>query len=236
MRIASYNIRKSVGLDWRRDPNRIVDVLGELNADIVVLQEADKRIGSRAGTLPTERLAHQFGYNFADVSTRTDSHGWHGNAILYRDSLLISETQRVTLPSIEPRGAVSAVFNVPGLGALRIIGTHLALSGGTRAKQVEALKTHICKSTLPTIVAADFNEWQNNGRMVRGFGPEFEVIVPGRSFHSARPVAALDRFVLYSLAHSIGAGVHKSQLARKASDHLPVYVDIDVPASRSRAG
>ena len=42
MRIASYNIRKAVGLDWRRDAIRILDVLEEINADVVVLQEADR--------------------------------------------------------------------------------------------------------------------------------------------------------------------------------------------------
>ena len=52
MRIASYNIRKAVGLDWRRNPGRIVDVLAEIDADVVVLQEADKRVGARAGVLP----------------------------------------------------------------------------------------------------------------------------------------------------------------------------------------
>ena len=54
MRIASYNIRKAVGLDWRRDPDRIVDVLAEIDADVVVLQEADRRIGARAGVLPLD--------------------------------------------------------------------------------------------------------------------------------------------------------------------------------------
>ncbi|MEL7014297.1 MAG: endonuclease/exonuclease/phosphatase family protein, partial [Pseudomonadota bacterium] len=49
MRVTSYNIRKAVGLDWRRDAGRIVDVLGEIDADVVVLQEADKRLGARAG-------------------------------------------------------------------------------------------------------------------------------------------------------------------------------------------
>ena len=228
MRIASYNIRKSVGLDWRRDPDRIVDVLSEIDADVVVLQEADKRTGSRAGTLPAERLIRECGYEFADVSTRVDSHGWHGNAILFRPPFLLSQTQRLILPSIEPRGAVAATFTHPDAGELRVIGTHLALSGGMRAKQVKALRTHIHDSPMPTVVAADFNEWKTYGRVFEGFGPDFDVVIPGRSFHSARPIAALDRFVFYSFTQSVSAGVHTSTLARRASDHLPVYVDIDL--------
>ena len=36
MRIVSYNIRKAVGLDRRRDPERILAILREVDADIVV--------------------------------------------------------------------------------------------------------------------------------------------------------------------------------------------------------
>jgi endonuclease/exonuclease/phosphatase family metal-dependent hydrolase len=39
--VASYNIRKAVGLDRRRDPGRIIAILAEIDADIVALQEAD---------------------------------------------------------------------------------------------------------------------------------------------------------------------------------------------------
>lgn len=67
MRVASYNIRKAVGLDWRRDPDRIVDVLAEINADIIVLQEADRRVGTRAGVLPLDRLETEFDYIMTDV-------------------------------------------------------------------------------------------------------------------------------------------------------------------------
>ena len=88
MRVASYNIRKAVGLDWRRDPDRIVDVLGEIDADVVVLQEADKRIGARAGVLPLDRLKTELGLTPSDVSQRPLSHGWHGNAIFLKSHLM----------------------------------------------------------------------------------------------------------------------------------------------------
>lgn len=234
MRIASYNIRKSVGLDWRRNPHRIVDVIEEINADVVVLQEADKRLGARAGTLPIERLARDHGYVFADVSTRAQSHGWHGNAILFRAPFKILQTGRLELPTLEPRGAISALFSHPDVGNFQIIGAHLALSGVVRAQQVKTIRAHIFETDLPTILAADCNEWQVSGKLVNGFGPDFQVVTPGKSFHSARPVAALDRFVLYSVNPPIDANVHSSELARIASDHLPVYVDIDLGATSLR--
>ena len=46
--VASYNMRKAIGTDRRRDPRRVLDVLHEIDADVVALQEADKRVGGRA--------------------------------------------------------------------------------------------------------------------------------------------------------------------------------------------
>ena len=48
--VASYNMRKAVGTDRRRRPDRVLAVLKEIDADIVALQEADKRFGDRKST------------------------------------------------------------------------------------------------------------------------------------------------------------------------------------------
>ena len=52
LKVASYNIHKGIGLDRLRRPDRIVDVLCELDADIIALQEADRRFGARASAIP----------------------------------------------------------------------------------------------------------------------------------------------------------------------------------------
>lgn len=212
MRCVSYNIRKAVGLDWRRDPERVVDVLAEINADIVVLQEADKRVGARSGVLPLARL-QGMGYDLAETAMRQASHGWHGNAILYR-GLRLAGAGRVELPSLEPRGAVAAHFR-----GLTVIGAHLGLTRAIRRRQITALCAAI---TGPTLIAGDFNEWTKHLPVPRG-----QVITPGPSFHASRPVATLDRFILAGITptHSY---VHHSPLAARASDHLPVVLDFSL--------
>ena len=57
LKIASYNIHKGVGLDRKRDPDRILSVLAEIDADIVALQECDRRFGRRGFILQRERAA-----------------------------------------------------------------------------------------------------------------------------------------------------------------------------------
>lgn len=220
MRIASYNIRKAVGLDWRRDPHRIVDVIAELDADIVVLQEADKRIGERPGILPLERLEAEHGFALARFSPAGRSHGWHGNAILYRTKGLPSPvTERIALPAREPRGALGALFEQE---PLFVIGAHLALTPGMRRKQLHTLCTHAANADTPAIIAGDFNHWGHN----LPAGPH-EVVTPGLSFHASRQIAALDRFILFGGVRVKDAYVHKSLTARQASDHLPVVLDFE---------
>lgn len=222
MRIASYNIHKAVGIDWRRDPERIVDVLEELNADIVVLQEADRRVGARAGVLSRGRLARDLGYELADLSVRPKSHGWHGNAVLHRNGMQIAKTDRIDIPTVEARGAVSVRFSNPDI---EIIGAHLGLTPGMRRKQMAALSARIKNTAHPVVIAGDFNEWKQNISVFDGIG---EMVTPGLSFRASRPVAALDRFVLKGPVSHIFSYVHKSDLAMRASDHLPVIMDIEL--------
>jgi endonuclease/exonuclease/phosphatase family metal-dependent hydrolase len=221
VRIASYNIRKAVGLDWKRDPDRIVDVLAELEADIVVLQEADRRIGARAGVLSLQRLEADLGLQLAEVSLRPQSHGWHGNVILAKRSLQLETGTRIELPHRDPRGAVSAIVSEPNL---EIIGTHLGLTPRTRQRQMDLLANYILDSEIPTIIAGDFNEW-NDARFPKL--PGMTVVTPGPSYHASRPIGTLDRFIINGAIQVLGKHVHRSELALRASDHLPVVMDFE---------
>jgi len=227
VRIASYNIRKAVGLDWRRDADRIARVLEEIDADVVILQEADKRLGTRAGVLEVDALYARLGYRVVDLSVRPASHGWHGNLILYRDrSLVLTDSTRIILPSFEPRGAVSAVFGTPGI---EVIGVHLALARRVRAQQLAALGRHLAAADHPVLIAGDFNAWRTDPGIAGILGHNCRMILPGNSFHASRPTAPLDRFVLKGDLREAAAHVHASDLAARASDHLPIVLDIEWP-------
>ena len=54
--VASYNMRKAIGTDRKRRPDRVLHVLQEIDADVVALQEADKRIGGRGAAVPHELI------------------------------------------------------------------------------------------------------------------------------------------------------------------------------------
>lgn len=229
LRFASYNIHKAVGMDRRRDPERIVAVLRELRADVIALQEADRRIGARETVLP-RALLDDSPWRVADVAKRAQSIGWHGNAILVRRDLEIAECHALDMPTIEPRGAACAVF-ASARGAFRVIGTHLDLSGLRRRDQVRSLLRFANDhGDMPTVILGDFNQWGVGTGAMREFARDWGQIAPGPSYPSRRPVARLDRIVHCGGWVCHDAAVHHSALAAVASDHLPVVAELELPS------
>lgn len=226
---ASYNIHKAVGVDRKRDPDRIIATLREIDADVIALQEVDRRFGRRMSVLPIEAI-HQAGYRPVPLSMKPDSLGWHGNALLVRREIELVQAAPVPLPVLEPRGAIRADLRIDGL-RLRVIGMHLDLSGLRRKHQVRSVLAHVgaCEGSAPTVLMGDMNEWAAHGGCFREFDGAWQVLAPGRSFPSRRPIASLDRIIVSQGCEVLGSGVHRSALSVMASDHLPVYATLKLP-------
>ena len=230
--VASYNIHKAVGTDRRRDHERILRILLEVNADIVALQEVDRRYGRRMAVLPLDAIHAATDYVPVPLSMKPDSLGWHGNALLVRKGIDLIEAAPVPLPVLEPRGAIRADLRVQGQ-RVRVIGMHLDLSGLRRRHQIRSVLSHCagCDQHVPTVMMGDLNEWSQRGGCFREFeGGPWHVLAPGRSFPSRRPIAQLDRIVVSSEWSVVEARVHHSPLAASGSDHLPVLADLALQA------
>lgn len=166
--VASYNIRKAIASDRRRRPERILEVLGEIGADVVLLQEADRRFGARQSAIPFHLLAEHTRYRPVPFEIRNGSIGWHGNAVLVAPHVEIVRHEPMHLPTLEPRGAVMADLRV-GEAPLRVVGMHLDLSGLWRRKQARAILAalHGQPARMPTLLAGDLNEWSGAGGCLR---------------------------------------------------------------------
>jgi len=227
IKVASYNMRKSIGTDRRRRPERTLEVLLEVDADVIALQEADRRFGAREAVLTQNLLAEHSPWKPVQFGMRARSMGWHGNALLVRKEAEILGCEALHLPTLEPRGAVMADLRINGQ-PLRVIGMHLDLSGLWRRRQAHAILTHLaaCASSMPTVMMGDLNEWSAHGGCLRDFAQHFAFAATGKSFHARRPMARLDR-IMASPELEIGdCGVHQSMAARTASDHLPVWAEV----------
>ncbi len=236
IRVASYNIRKCVGLDRIRAPERVLGVISALETDVIALQEADKRLGLRPAALPPRLIAAESDFkpvlvdqpDAGKTCSGADSLGWHGNAILIRKQAEVKHVQGLHLPGLEPRGALIAEIDHEGQ-VFRLVATHLGLMRRHRQTQLTAIREALdTLGDMPTILLGDFNEWSPD----KGFdelSDSFAFHAPGHSFHAARPVAALDRIALGHGIRLKDAGVHEKGAALRASDHLPIWADISLP-------
>ena len=247
--VASYNVRKAIGLDRRRDPGRVLDVLREIDADVVALQEADKRLGGRGAALPHDLIdthglyrpvpfgvkhrrplekARKHAERFLKIDTR--NLGWHGNALLVKPDVGVLDVAALELPTLEPRGAILAELLV-GDRPVRVIGLHLDLSGLWRRRQMRTILQVVARrpQKMPTVLMGDTNEWRTAAGCLKELNGCYRVAPTGPSFHSRRPIAPLDRIIVDEHLVIEAAGVHASASARQASDHLPVWARLALP-------
>jgi endonuclease/exonuclease/phosphatase family metal-dependent hydrolase len=222
--IASYNVHKCVGADRRFDPDRIVRVIHEIDADVMALQEADTRFGERTGLLDLRRLELETGLIPVPISGVSKAHGWHGNVVLFKQGT-VRDVHQIKLPGLEPRGALLAEIELARGGTLRIIAAHLGLLHRSRAQQTRMIAELMsARGDTPTILLGDLNEWRLGDRSsLNTFQSVFGPLPPAvPSFPSSLPMLALDRIIANRKGLISAVEVHDSPLARVASDHLPI--------------
>jgi endonuclease/exonuclease/phosphatase family metal-dependent hydrolase len=78
------------------------------------------------------------------------------------------------------------------------------------------------------VVLGDMNDWVPGRSVARVLDERLGPARRLRSFPSARPIVSLDRIWVHPAAALRGVFVHRSPLARRASDHLPVVADIEL--------
>ncbi|MHC1725732.1 MAG: endonuclease/exonuclease/phosphatase family protein [Syntrophobacteraceae bacterium] len=227
--VASYNIHRCVGVDRRFDPERIACVIGELNADIVGLQETDSQF--YRDTNQIECLCQKTGLDVILGPTLRSHNGHYGNALL--TSYPVKEVRRIDLSVYgrEPRGALDVDLLVKG-ETIRVIVAHLGLGPFERRKQIKRLLDIFCSERdKMEIMLGDFNEWIPLRKPLCWVHSFFGKSPSMRTFPSFMPMLPLDRIWIRPLDALVSMSAHSTVLSRKASDHLPVRASI-VPNGR----
>jgi endonuclease/exonuclease/phosphatase family metal-dependent hydrolase len=226
--VASYNIHKCAGLDGRVDLDRIADVIREIDADLIGVQEVfrPQALG----------LAERLGVEVAMGPTRERDGQLYGNAILTRLAVRGSRTFDLSRPDREPRGGIRLDLALADGLLLHLFNVHFGLKIRERAAQVRMLvREHILHDELtgPRVVVGDLNEWfwfpGAVGRTLRRelHGPRIR-----RTHPAPLPLFPLDRIYWDRELAADGFHVHRSRLARVASDHLPVVARLRIVPAR----
>ena len=235
--IASYNIHRGVGLDRRRDLARIADVIAETKADVIGLQEVIREEGPGHAD-QAAFLARRLGMELVMGETRSHGEGTYGNAVLTRLSVIGSARCDLSWGTREPRGCLRVDVGVADT-TLHVFNCHLGLHPRERRRQLSLLGGFIAVSHQlpgPRVLMGDFNEW-HFGPITRGLRREFSSPMRRmrRTHPSWFPIFKLDRIYWDVALEGRTFHVHRSRLARVASDHLPVICALTVKHPRGTA-
>lgn len=235
LRIATYNIHKCIGIDRRYSPERIVDVLREINADVVALQEVICQSQLHPRDHQAEFIAGELEMEFRLGENRKLNGADYGNVILSRYPINDHKNFDISVSKYEPRGCLRAEIAIED-SILHFINLHMGTSYFERRKQVhKILAKHVLDSSDligSRIVAGDFNEWIN-GVTTRMFRSAFNSIDPKlhlgrtRTFPGYLPLVHLDHVYFDDRFTLTGAALHRSRSSILASDHLPIYADFE---------
>jgi endonuclease/exonuclease/phosphatase family metal-dependent hydrolase len=227
VRVATYNVHSCIGTDGRHDPKRVADVITELDADIVALQEFTYPASIALDTRSPVTLTTLDSYTCALGPTRQNVTQCFGNALFTRHPIVDVRRIDLSMKRHEPRGALAATVNVGG-SPVHMLAAHLGLRVGERRFQVRQILDYLdsVKDTL-LVVLGDFNDWLPGRSVVHVLDGRLGRQPRPPSFPVRWPFVALDRVWVHPMCAVRRVFTHMTQTARLASDHFPVVADID---------
>lgn len=226
MRVVSYNVHGCVGADGRFDAARTVRVIGQLQSDVLGLQEVDSRAGQHADAFAA--LARGSGLHAVAGPNIQAARGQYGNMLLSRWPPVAVRRLDLSVGRREPRGLLDVDLDTPE-GRLRVLVTHLGLFPRERQAQIARLRAVLGRHQAPrTVVLGDLNVARWRGPDLFGHQASDGGAAP-RTFPSRLPMLALDRIQVSPPRVLLGLHAHASPLARQASDHLPLVAELRAP-------
>ena len=231
LRVATYNVHACVGRDGRHDPDRVAAVIGELNADIVALQEfsypASVELETRAPVVLTMADPYECALGPTRHRRGRAATECFGNALLTRHPLVEVHRIDLSMERREPRGALAATIDVGG-SVVHVLATHLGLRIRERHFQVRQIVDYL-DSVRDTfiVVLGDFNDWLPGRSAAHVLDRRLGRPPRLPAFPIRWPILELDRIWVNPGRALRRLSVHATPLARLASDHLPVVAEID---------
>lgn len=236
-RVATYNIHKCVGLDRRLRPERIVEVLREIDADIIALQEVLCVQGQEDQHDQAHFIAHELDLDFRLGENRQLKGGAYGNVVLSRFPMVAARNHDISVAGREQRGCLRVDIDLHGEQPLHIYNVHLGTSFTERRHQArKLLQDDVLKNgdhIGPRVLLGDFNEWTRGltSRLLEDHFQSADIrsqLGRKRTYPGVLPFLHLDHIYFDEALELVEAKLHRSRTALVASDHLPIVADFRV--------
>jgi endonuclease/exonuclease/phosphatase family metal-dependent hydrolase len=223
-------------MDGRTEVRRIVDVLGEIDADIVALQEIFGP-GVR-GPGQVDRIGSELGLNLAFGRTTEKRGRPYGNAVLSRWPIDWSNSFDLAWTRRDQRGCLRADIDSP-FGRIHMFNIHMGTSYFERRHQIRSLvgeELLLNAGEGPRLLVGDFNEWVS-GLTTRILRSQFDCIDMRvhvgrrRSYPGLLPFLHLDHIYFEPPLEITQVELVRNRKTLLASDHLPLVAEFAVTAT-----
>ena len=242
VRVATYNVHKCRGIDGRIRPERVLEVLREIDADIFALQEIMCREGTRRFDHQARYIAEELGLHAQLGENRRYRGGPYGNLLLSRLPIYEACNHDLSVHGRERRGCLRTDIRLRNDSVLHLFNVHL----GTALFERRIQARELCRRQVFTnpelmgskIILGDFNEWTRDlpsAFLSRHFqSANSQIQEPRRrTFPGFLPFLALDYIYFDQGLQLHDVRVHRSRMALVASDHLPLVAEFTLPAARA---
>jgi endonuclease/exonuclease/phosphatase family metal-dependent hydrolase len=231
-RILTWNIHRAIGLDLRCDLERVIALIKPHDPDIVALQEVDSR-GHERTNLPLAALKQVLGSHAAEARTIVAPDGHYGHVLISRWPMHDVNIHELHVSRRETRCAIEATVESP-FGYIRVIAAHLGLRPNEIRPQLDIFEPLVRGEPTadPTakpgglLMMGDFNDW--HGRVRSTLTTLIPTHTMQKTFPSWRPILNLDRIYCRPGRALLRSWVDLA--ARRASDHLPLFAEVDLAA------
>ena len=238
LRVVTYNIHRGRGLDGRLKPGRIAEVLGEIDADVIALQEVVCGTDGGGGEDQGRFLADELGLHYQLGENRKLKGAAYGNVALSRFPLKVVTNHDLSVEGYERRGALHTDVALTETEVLHVFNVHLGTAFLERRHQARRLSErqtgllHNEELRGPKIVLGDFNEW-TPGLATRMLGSHLRSVDIlkhlGRSktYPAFMPILHLDHIYYDGPLELKTLRLHRTRKAVMASDHLPLVAEFE---------
>lgn len=225
--VATYNIHKWTGVDGQCIPERTIDVIREVNANIIAMQEVTFPVQGEEGE-DAGHLLRISGMHVILGPTLLQERDHYGNVLLARHPVARVDRVDLSVDSRERRGAIDVDVDVDGI-LVRVIVTHLGLKGYERQAQIDNLLALVSgRKAGFTVLMGDFNVWFPRSSLFPAIENRLGHAPALRTYPSRFPLLRLDRIWVRPEQALREVHVHRTPRATIASDHLPVKAILDL--------
>jgi endonuclease/exonuclease/phosphatase family metal-dependent hydrolase len=233
LRIATYNIHRCRGMDRRTSVARIADVIRELDADVIALQEV---IGAGpAGPGQAEELGAALGMGWVMHSVRTLRGHQFGNVVISQHPIVAHGHYELTWRTCEERACQRADVDLGNGRLLHVYNVHLGTAVLERRYQAGRLAAFVHDHRVkgPKVILGDFNEWLR-GLATKTLSSLFksidilEHLKRRRTYPGLFPVLHLDHIYYEGEMTVRRLELVRTRKALMASDHLPLVADLRI--------